>query len=148
MKLIAAQSCLTPCDPMDYSPPVSSVHGISQARILEWVAISFSRGSPWPRDWTHVSCIGRQILYHKAQLCSQLCLTLCAPMHSSPPGSSVHGDTPGKNTGVGCMPSSSEYSKPRIKCKSPTLQVVSLPSEPWGKSTEPPGKAIIPISRT
>ena len=44
----------------------SSVHGISQARTLEWVAISFSRGSSWPRDETCVSCIGRQILYHWA----------------------------------------------------------------------------------
>ena len=48
---------------MDHSPPSSSDHGISQARILEWVAISFSRWSCWPRDWSHVSCIGRQILY-------------------------------------------------------------------------------------
>ena len=39
------QSCLTLCDPMNYGPPGSSVHGISQARILEWVAIPFSRGS-------------------------------------------------------------------------------------------------------
>ena len=53
-------------DPMDYSLPGSSVHGIFQARILEWVAIFFSRGSFWPRDQTHVSCIGRQILYHWA----------------------------------------------------------------------------------
>ena len=45
------------CFPMDCSPPGSSVHGISQARILEWVAISFSRGSSWPRDQTWVSCI-------------------------------------------------------------------------------------------
>ena len=51
---------------MDCSPPGSSIHGISQARILEWVAISFSRGSFWPRDWTHISFIGRQILYHWA----------------------------------------------------------------------------------
>ena len=51
------------CDPMDCSLPRSSVHGISQARILEWVAMSSSRGSSWPRDWTWVSCIGRQILY-------------------------------------------------------------------------------------
>ena len=51
------QSCLTLCDPMDYSLPGSSVHGILQARILEWVTISFSRGSCWPRDWTHVSYI-------------------------------------------------------------------------------------------
>ena len=44
------------CDPMDSSPP-GSVHGILQARILEWVAISFSRGSSQPRDWTWVSYI-------------------------------------------------------------------------------------------
>ena len=51
-----AQSCLTLCDPMDCSPPGSSVHGILQARVPEWVAISFSRGSSQPRDWTQVSC--------------------------------------------------------------------------------------------
>ena len=45
------------CDPMDCSPPGSTVHGISQARKLEWVAISSSRGSSQPRDWTGVSCI-------------------------------------------------------------------------------------------
>ena len=45
------------CDPMDYSLPVSSVHGILQARILESVAVLFARGSSQPRDWTQVSCI-------------------------------------------------------------------------------------------
>ena len=50
------QSCLTLCNPMDCSLPRSSVHGIFQARVLEWVAISFSRGSSQPRDWTWVSC--------------------------------------------------------------------------------------------
>ena len=50
------QSCPTLCDPMDYSPPGFSVCGILQARILEWAAIPFSRGSSQPRDWTHVSC--------------------------------------------------------------------------------------------
>ena len=60
---VCAQSCWTLCNSMDCSPPGSSVHGIFQARILEWVAISFSRGSSGPRDWTYVSCIGRQILY-------------------------------------------------------------------------------------
>ena len=49
--------CLTLCDTVGRSPPNSSVHGILQARILEWVAISFSRGSSWPRDWTQVSHI-------------------------------------------------------------------------------------------
>ena len=50
-------------DLLDCSPPGSSVHGILRARILEWVAILFSRGSSWPRSQTRVSCIGRQILY-------------------------------------------------------------------------------------
>ena len=52
------QSCPTLCDPIDGSPPGSPVPGILQARTLEWVAISFSRGSSWPRDWTQVSRIG------------------------------------------------------------------------------------------
>ena len=52
------------CDPMDRSLSGSSVHGILQAKILEWVAISYSRGSSWPRDWTHiswVSCIAGKV---------------------------------------------------------------------------------------
>ena len=61
-----AKSCPTLWDLMVCSPPGSSVHGILQARILEWVAISFSMGSFWPKDWTSVSCIGRRILYHWA----------------------------------------------------------------------------------
>ena len=52
-----AHSCLILYDPMDYSPPGSSTHGIFQARILKWVAISSSRGSSQPRDQTWVSCI-------------------------------------------------------------------------------------------
>ena len=56
-KYLVSQSCLTLCDPMGYSPPGSSVHGILWTRILEWVAISFSRGSSWLRDWNCVSCI-------------------------------------------------------------------------------------------
>ena len=57
------QSCPTLCDPVDDSLPGSSIHGIFQARILEWVAISFSRRSSWPRDWTQVSWIvGRHFI--------------------------------------------------------------------------------------
>ena len=63
---LVIQSCLTLCGPMDRRWPSSSVHGIPQARILEWVAIPFSRGSFQPRDQTQVSCIGRWILYHWA----------------------------------------------------------------------------------
>ena len=55
--LYCAQSRPTLWDPIDYSPLGSSVHGISQAEILEWVAISSSRGSPQPRDRTHISCV-------------------------------------------------------------------------------------------
>ena len=65
------QSCLTLCDSIDCSPPGSSVPGILQARILEWVAISFSN-----------ACMLTQSL--------QLCPTPCDPVDSSPPGSSVH----------------------------------------------------------
>ena len=52
VKVLVAQSCLTLCDPRDCNP----LHGILQARILEWVAIYFSRGSSRPRDQTGVSC--------------------------------------------------------------------------------------------
>ena len=54
---VCAQSCPTLCDPKDSSPPCFSVHGIFQPRILEWVAISLSKRSSWPRDWTHISCV-------------------------------------------------------------------------------------------
>ena len=61
------QSCPTLCNPMDCSLPGSSVHGILQARKLEWVAMSSSRGSSQPRDQTcvsYITYIGRHILYH------------------------------------------------------------------------------------
>ena len=64
-----SQSCLTLCSCMDYSPKGSFVHGISQARILDWVAVSSSKGYSWPMDQTHVSCVscvGREILCHCA----------------------------------------------------------------------------------
>ena len=61
------QSCLTFCDPIDCSSPGSSIHGILQARMLAWVAMSYSKISSRPRDWTHIAyvfCIGRWVLYH------------------------------------------------------------------------------------
>ena len=67
--VLATLSCTTLCDPMDCSLPGSSIHGILQARILEWVSMSFSRGPSRFRTPTRISCIscmGRQILYHWA----------------------------------------------------------------------------------
>ena len=61
--LKVTQLCLTLCNLMDYSLPEASVHGILRARILEWVAIPFSGGSSWPRDWTQVSCIAGRFFF-------------------------------------------------------------------------------------
>ena len=61
VEVLIAQLCLTLCDPMDCSLLGSSVHGILQARILEWVAIPFSRGSSQPKDWTQVSCFASRL---------------------------------------------------------------------------------------
>ena len=64
-----AQSYLTLCDPMDCSLPGSTIHGIFQARILEWVAIPFSRRSSQPRDWTQVShIVGRRFTLWATEL--------------------------------------------------------------------------------
>ena len=99
MNVLVAQSCPILCDPVDWSPPVSTVYWILQARILEWVAIPFSRESSWPRNWSCVFCIAGRFFtilatreahgVHAKLL--QLCVTLCDRMDWSPPGSSVHG---------------------------------------------------------
>ena len=107
--LKVAQSCLTLCDPMDCSPPGSSVHGIFQTRILEWVPTSYSRGSSHPRGSFHpgiepmslgspamadrffttsATWVGRTGTNRNV---AQSCPTLCDPMDCSLPGSSVHG---------------------------------------------------------
>ena len=65
---VVTKSCPTLCNPMDCSLPGSSAHGIFQARILEWIVISFFKQSSWPRHWTHGSyaCTCRRVLYHRA----------------------------------------------------------------------------------
>ena len=75
---------MSDCDPMDYSLPGSSVHGILQARILEWVAIPFSRGIPEFRDWSWVSCIAGRFFTIRATreapylcLCMYVCVSVC-----------------------------------------------------------------------
>ena len=72
-----------PCDCMDYSPPCSSVHGISQARIPEWVSSSFSRGSSWPRDWTHVSCTAGRFFTTEPPGKPCFCVVFCKFNHLS-----------------------------------------------------------------
>ena len=62
--LLVTQLYLTLCDPMDCSPPGSSDQRILQARMLEWIAIAFSSGSSWTRDWTQVSCVPSRLFYH------------------------------------------------------------------------------------
>ena len=62
--VLVVQLCLTFCDPMDCSPPGSSVYGILQAKIVEWAAMPFSRDLPNPGIKPYISLIGRQILYH------------------------------------------------------------------------------------
>ena len=57
VNVLITQLCMTLCDAMECSPPGSSVHGILQARILEWVAFPFSRGSSWTKGWIQVSHI-------------------------------------------------------------------------------------------
>ena len=80
--LLVAQSCPTLCDPMDWSPPDSSVHEIFQARILEWVAISFSRGSSQLRDRTQVSyTVGRFFTNWAASSMPRMSLTIFFFLH-------------------------------------------------------------------
>ena len=116
---VVAQSCPTLCNPMDCSPPGSSVHGILQERLVQWVAIPFSKGSSWPRDQTQVSCIagrfftiwttreaseGRasnspfkiffRFCCNQFSSVAQSCLTLCDPTDYSMPGFPVHRQLP------------------------------------------------------
>ena len=128
---------------MDYSPPDSSVHGISQARILEWVAISFSRGSFLLRiePESLVSCFGRRILYttespgkpileYAAAKSLQSCPTLCDPRRQ-PIRLHRPWDSPGKNTGVGC-----HFLLQCVKVKS--LSCVRLLATPWTAAYQAP----------
>ena len=90
---MSLQSCLTLYSPVDYSPPGSSVRGIVQARILQWVAVPSPRGSSQPRGRTcvsHASCVGRRVLHRQRPLGSPLnrtemfreTWTACWPPHS------------------------------------------------------------------
>ena len=120
---LVAQSCPILCNPMDCNPSGSSVHGILQARILEWVAMPSFRGSSQPRDWIQVSLIAGRFLsiwatreahfYSAAAKSLQSCPTLCNPMDYRLPGSSVHGILQARILECVAMYSSRGSSQPR-----------------------------------
>ena len=130
---------------MDCSPPGSSIHGIFQSRILEWVAISSSRGSSRPRDWTCVSCTGRWILYHWATgealfhtataKSLQSCPTLWNPIDGSLPGSPIPGILQARTLEWVAISSSNAW-KWKVKVKS--LSHVRLLATPWTAAYQAP----------
>ena len=135
------------CDHMDCSLPGFSVHGILQARILEWFAIPFSRGSSWLKDWTQTSCITDRIFTiwattealeawaAAAAKSHQLCLTLCDPIDGSPPGSPIPGILQAR---VGCQ-FLLQWVQVKVAQSCPTLSdPMDCSLHPWdfsGKST-------------
>ena len=135
--VLVTQLCSTLCDPTDYRPSGSSVHGIFQARILEWVAIPFSRGSSWPwvsgiagKLFTLWTTREARVVYGSSTVCAvnslQLCPTLCNSLDCSPPDSSVFGDSPARTLECVAMLSSRGSSEPRdqtlISCVPPRKQ--------------------------
>ena len=137
---------------MNCSLPGSCVHEIFQTRILEWVAVSFSRGSSQPKDWTCVSYIGRQILYlyatREANIADSLssaaaaalkslqsCPTLWDPIDGSPPGSPVPGILQARTLEKVAISSSNAW-KWKVKVKS--LSCVRLVATPWTAAHQAP----------
>ena len=133
------QWCITLWDPMNCSPPGSSLHGILQARIPEWISIPFSRWSSWPRDQTQVSHIAGRFFtiwvtreahsgVTAAAKSLQSCPTLCDPIDSSPPGSPVPGILQARTLEWVAIPFSNAW-KWKVKVKS--LSCVQLLVTPW-----------------
>ena len=125
----------TLCDPMDCSPPDSSVHGILQAIILERIAIPFSRGTSPPRDRTLDSGITDRFLTvwatgkFKVKVKVGQCPSVCNPMDYT-----VHGILQTRILEWVAFPFSRASSQPGIEPRSPALQADSLTTEPQGKS--------------
>ena len=115
------QSCLTAWDAMDCSPPGSSVHGIHQARIAEWVVIPSSRESYWPRDRTLIiSCIVRQILHPSATLEAHIHMRSVSSFHFS---HSVVSDS--------LQPHDLQHTRPPCPSSTPRVHSNSCPSSRW-----------------
>ena len=133
------------CHPMDRGPPGSSVHGIVQARILEWVTIPFSKGSSQLRERTQVSCLVGGFFTVWALFSNtttttttkslQSCPTLCNPMDCSLPGFSIHGILQARTLEWGAISFSSAW-KWKVKVKS--LSRVRLLTTPWTAAHQAP----------
>ena len=137
-------SCLTLCNPMVYSPPSSSVHGILQARILEWVAISFSKRiflieSTSPALQADSLPLSHQESTHRVAAAAakslQSCLTLCDPIDSSLPGSPVPGILQARKLEWVAISFSYTW-KWKVKVKS--LSRVRLLATPWTAAHQAP----------
>ena len=138
------QLSLTLCGSMDCNLPGSSLHMVFQARILEWVAISFSRESSWPKDQTSISCLaggffttqspGKPLKLDTAKSL-QSCLTLCNPIGGSPPGSPVPGILQAR-TLEWVATSFANAWKWKVKVKS--LSRVRLLATPWSAAYQAP----------
>ena len=135
--VVQSLSCIQRCDPVDCGPPGSSVHGIFQARMLEWDAISFSGGFSWTRDWYMSPVLAGRFFTTKppgklthVSVCvcvcvTQSCLTLCDSMDCSPPGSSVHGILQARILELP-FPFPGDLPDPGIEPRSPALQADAL----------------------
>ena len=136
---LVAKSCLT-CDPMNCSLPGSSVHRTSQAKILEWVAIPFSRGSFQPRDWTQISCIAGGFFTNWAT-------------REAPPGSTALGWALHPETGVLITRSwrqrdthgEEHHVETETKTGMMSRQVEECPELPATTRSRKPGKADYPL---
>ena len=139
VKVLISQSCPTLCDPMDSRPPESSVHGILQARILEWVSIPFSRGSSQPRDQTWVSCIaGRFFMVWATRVAAkslQSCPSLCDPIDRSPPGFSIPGILQARTLEWVAISFSNAW---KWKVKGKSLSGIRLLATPWTAACQAP----------
>ena len=143
--MLVAQSCPTLCDPMDCRPPGSLVHEILQARIMEWVAMPFFRGSSRPPDRTWVSCIAGRFFTIWATREALLLLPLSRSVVSDsvwlhrrqPTRLPRPWDSPGKNTGVGCH---FLLQCMQVKSQSEVTQSCLTPSNPMDYSL--PGSSL------
>ena len=120
LKKSEIQSCPTLCNPMDCSLPHSSVHGIFQARILEWVAISFSSVNIkkcFVSSCAKVFKYSRNTHTHTDMCARSVASTLCHPMDHSPPGSSVHGILQARILERVAIPFSRGSSRPRNRTR-------------------------------